>query len=61
MRISAMLISATLMAFAPGVVMAEEIGGMSTSDFPPHKVIGWNFQLLDLGSDHYLSQRLVKA
>src|SRR6266849_618291 len=39
MRISAMLISASLMALAPGLMSAEEIGVKSTSDLPPRKVI----------------------
>src|SRR6202035_5369313 len=38
MRISAMLISASLMTLAPGILAAEEIV-KSTSDFPPRKVI----------------------
>src|SRR5580692_9205986 len=39
MRISAILISASLMALAPALLAAEEIGVKSTSDFPPRKVI----------------------
>src|SRR5260370_16622220 len=39
MRTSAMLISASLMALAPGLMAAEEIGVKSTSDLPPRKVI----------------------
>ena len=54
MRISAMLISASLMALALGLIA-------STSNFPPRKVIGWNYRLTDVGGGHNLAQRLVKA
>jgi predicted amidohydrolase len=39
MRISAILISASLTALAPGLMAAEEIGVKSTSELPPRKVI----------------------